>query len=351
MVKPRTRAPLHNLGICEHGGNVEKGGKGDIIDFSVNLNPYGPPDFVGSAVKGAMAEINMYPDTESTELRGRIAKKFGCEEEEILVGAGVSELIQLVALSFIKNRALIPKHTYGEYEAVVRVMDAEIKRIEMPTLKIHSGLIVEQLKEDDVIFLCNPNNPTGEYLGKKEIEGIIEKAETVDALLVIDEAYVDFVKSAFPSHDLISSTQNLIILKSLTKSYAIPGVRIGYAISSPGVINEMRKVKSPWSVSVFAQKIGLAAIEDENFLKHTKEKIERSKRRIEKELNVSSDANFYILDVKDAKEAKRALLNHGLLVRDCTSFGLPSHIRFSVKKEEENERLIDALQLYSTGSL
>ena len=353
MVKPRN--PLYGIEICEHGGKVESDKKSEVIDFSVNLNPYGPPDFVFDVIKEAMAEINKYPDTECSELREKISRKVGCGKEEVLVGAGVSELIQLVALSFVKHRALMLKHTYGEYEVAAKMVGAKTKRIEMPAVQINPEAIVAGMMKDDVVFLCNPNNPTGQYLGKNEIEQIIAEAEMVDALVVMDEAYVDFVRNAFPSHDMISSTQNLIILRSLTKSFAIPGVRVGYAISSEENIREMRKIKAPWNVSAFAQKIGIAVIgaEGDDFLVRTVEKIEMSKKKMEEAFGgaIRSDANFYIFDVCDGKasasasasEVKRELLKHGLMVRDCASFGLSAHIRFSVKKDEENELLIHFL--------
>ena len=352
MVKPRT--PLYGIEICEHGGKVEKANVDEVIDFSANLNPYGPPDFVFRAIKEAITEIKLYPDTESRELREKIAKKFGCEEEEVLVGAGVSELIQLVALAFVKDRALMLKHTYGEYEVAAKTIGAEIKHIEMPGLRVYPEQVVEEMKPNDVVFLCNPNNPTGQYLGKNELGQIIEEAERVAALVVIDEAYVDFVENAFPSYDF--STQNLVVLRSPTKSYAIPGIRLGYAISSEENIRAMRKVKVPWSVTAFAQRTGSAVISgaegSDEFLADTRKKIKRNKVKIEnwlreRDMHVESDANFYVLKVgpEKAKEVKRELLKQGLLVRDCTSFGLPSHIRFSVRQEEENERLMDALNM------
>ena len=348
MVKPRT--PLYEIGICEHGGKVESDKKGGVIDFSVNLKPYGPPDFVFTVIKEATLEINTYPDTESRELRKKIAKKFGCKEEEVLVGAGVSELIQLVAISFVKDRVLMLKHTYGEYEVAAKMMGGRINRIEMPGLRVYPERIVDEMKPNDVVFLYNPNNPTGQYLGKEELWQIIEEAERVDALVVIDEAYIDFVENAFLSHTF--STRNLVILRSLTKSYAIPGIRLGYAISSAENIRAMRKVKVPWSVTAFAQRTGSAVISgaegSDEFLADTRKKIKRSKVKIEdllreRDIHLHSDANFYVMDVGKAKEVKRELLKQGLLVRDCTSFGLPSHIRFSVRQEEENERLMDAL--------
>ncbi len=128
---------------------VDKDEVKGVIDFSVNLNPYGPPDFVFTAIKEAMTEIKMYPDTESKGLREKISKRFGCKEEEVLVGAGVSELIQLVALSFVKDRVLMLKHTYGEYGVAVQMISAEIKRIEMPGLRIYPALIVEENGADN----------------------------------------------------------------------------------------------------------------------------------------------------------------------------------------------------------
>jgi histidinol-phosphate aminotransferase len=341
LVKPR--AALDGLRVCEHGGELEGNKKSRIIDFSVNLNPYGPPDFIPKAIQEAIEEIGVYPDTECRTLREQIAEKSCCEKNEVLVGAGVSELIQLVALSFVKNRVLMPKHTYGEYEIATKMLGAQIKRVEMPDLRITPELIVEAMKTDDVVFLCNPNNPTGQYLDKNEIEQILEAAERVDTLVVIDEAYVDFVMNAFPTHKF--SMHNLIILRSLTKSFAIPGVRVGYAIASEAVIKELEKIKVPWSVSVCAQKAGAAVIgtDGDKFLAETRARIERSKDTIEKSLDVHTDANFYILEVGNAREVKKKLFEYGIQVRDCTSFGLPTHIRFSVRKDEENDLLMHHL--------
>jgi histidinol-phosphate aminotransferase len=338
LVKPR--AQLSDLSVCEHGG--EQDGT-EVIDFSVNLNPYGPPDFVPDVIKEAIEEIELYPDTECSELRAKISQKFGCGTDEVLVCAGVSELIQLVAVAFMKHRALMPQHTYGEYAVAATMMGAKIKRIEMPELRINPELLIEEMKPEDVVFLCNPNNPTGQYLVKNEVTQILEEAERVDALVVLDEAYVDFVRHAFHAHTLC--TRNMIILRSLTKSFAIPGVRVGYAIASEEIIRAMTKIKVPWSVSVFAQKIGAAVIgaRGDEFIAKTRALIEQSKRRIEYALGLHSDANFYILEVGAAGEVKRRLLSEGIQVRDCTSFGLPSYIRFSVRSDEENELLMQLL--------
>lgn len=219
------------------------GGTGRVLNFSVNLNPYGPPGFVLDEIRAATAEIDRYPDTGCAAMREQLAHKNGCAANELLVGAGVSELIQLVALSFVKDRVLIPVHTYGEYAPAARIIGAQLMPVAMPGLRIVPELIMDALQPDDVVFLCNPKNPTGQYLGEEALNGLVEAAERVNALVVLDEAYVDFVTDAFPAQRL--ARQNLIIVRSLTKSFAIPGIRIGYAISSNELVTAMERVKAP----------------------------------------------------------------------------------------------------------
>lgn len=341
MIKPR--AALDGLTARAHGGEPVSGGAGRVYDFSVNLNPYGPPEFVLDAIRDATAEIDRYPDIGCAALCEQLAHKYGCAADEILVGAGVSELIQLVALSLVKDRVLIPAHTYGEYEPAARIMGAQIKHVAMPGLRIVPAMIMDALQPDDVVFLCNPNNPTGQYLKEEAVKGIVEAAERVNALIVLDEAYIDFVTDAFPAQRL--AMQNLIIVRSLTKSFAIPGIRIGYAISSRELVTAMECVKIPWSVSAVAQKVGAAVLGagGDAFLADSRARIERSKQRIEAVLDVQSDANYYLLEVAHAARARRRLLERGFSIRDCTSFGLPRHIRFSVQQDGENELLVQYL--------
>jgi len=340
VVEPRSS--VLDLNICEHGG--VRGVNADIIDFSVSLNPYGPPDSIYDAIRMATEVVGLYPDNNSSELRMAISEKLGAFEEEILVGSGATELIRLVAMTFVRDGVLIPKYTYGEYKLASEVMDGRVRSIEMSDMLIPSEMIMSEVKRGDIIFLCNPNNPTGQYMKEDGIRGLTENAEDKDALLVIDEAYLDFVEGAYDTTKLASGSENLIILRSLTKSYTIPGIRLGYSIGSEANIAAMEKVKPPWNVDIFAQKVGVAAIRDEAFLNESQKKILMSKRKIEERLDLHSDANFYIMDVGDAKDVKSELMTHGVCVRDCSSFGLPSRIRFSVRRDAENEVLLNAVE-------
>ena len=155
--------------------------------------------------------------------------------------------------------------------------------------------------------------------------------------------YIDFVDGAFDLTETALDSENIILLRSLTKAYCIPGIRLGYLLASKKIVKEIRKVKPPWNVSTFAQAAGIAAMKDETFLLDSRKKILNSKKIIENQIDVHSDSNFYLHYVKDAKKVKKELMDYGVLVRDCTSFGLPSHIRFSVRKNEENEVFLNAL--------
>jgi histidinol-phosphate aminotransferase len=173
---------------------------------------------------------------------------------------------------------------------------------------------------------------------------IMDRVEDTDSLLILDEAYIDFVADGKTNMKLRDRLDNVIVLRSLTKSYTIPGLRIGYAISSEKNIKILRKVKPPWTVSIFAQKVGVVALKHESFIENSVRKILKSKIVIESILPVKTDANFYLYHVGDAKRTVEYLLKIGIFVRDCTSFNLPEHIRFSVRKDSENMMLIDALK-------
>ncbi|MDY6931149.1 MAG: histidinol-phosphate transaminase [Halobacteriota archaeon] len=340
MVEPRSS--VLDLKICEHGGR--SGANAGIIDFSASLNPYGPPDSIYAAIRKATEEIGLYPDNNSNELRMAISEKLGITVEGLLVGSGSTELIRLVAMTFVSKDVLIPKHTYGEYGPASEMMGGRVRTVDMPEMLINSEMIIGEISRGDVIFLCNPNNPTGQYLRKDDIKWLTDSAEDNDALLVIDEAYIDFVENAYDTTKLASDSENLIVLRSLTKSYAIPGIRLGYSIGSEANTLAIKKVKPPWNVDIFAQKVGVAAINDKTFLSDSKRKILTSKKKIAKRLNLHSDANFFIMDVGAATDVRSKLMNKGVCVRDCSSFGLPSRIRFSVRRDEENELLLRSIE-------
>ena len=362
-VEPRPE--VAGIEPCYHGGidYAELKALGfapeKVVDFSVCTNPFMPPPGVKKALQ--KIAIGQYPDSQATELKERLSKKLGVEEDNILVGSGVIELIRLLALAYLRKAdlVLVLEPTFGEYELVCEMLGARVAKQwakEKEAFRPQVEKAVDFIKERHprAVFICNPNNPTGVYLWREDIETILDSLE--GGLLILDEAYISFVDGAWSSLKLISS-DNLVILRSMTKDFGLAGLRIGYAISSREIIANLRKVCPPWNVSVVAQKIGTFVLEREDYLAQTKVKVKRSKEFLIKELSrlglppLPSETHFFLLKVGKASKFRHDLLKEGILVRDCTSFGLPEYVRISPRTINECRRLVSAVEkvLHQSG--
>jgi len=332
-----------------------------IIDFSVCTNPFLPPPSVRQIRLGDVS-IEQYPDSEATELKQRLSEKLSVPPDNILVGSGTTELIRLIALAYFRQGdiVLIPEPTYGEYEVAVRIAGAKPFKHWMraednfaPRIEDIADLIKKH--HPKAIFICNPNNPTGKYLSRQEIESIL--ATLGRGLLVLDEAYLAFIDRTWSSLDLISKG-NVVILRSMTKDYALPGLRLGYAIASGGIIDNLRRVCPPWNVNAVAQKVGAMILEDEDYLEQSKPQIRVAKQFLLNELSqlgfelLPSDAHYFLVKVGNARAFRATLLRHGIQVRDGTSLGLPEYIRIAPRTLPECQRLIDVVgKLKEKGEL
>ncbi|AMQ19207.1 aminotransferase class I/II-fold pyridoxal phosphate-dependent enzyme [Thermococcus peptonophilus] len=308
-----------------HGGARRK--EEGLIDFSASLNPY-PPKWLNEMFERAKEISDRYPYYE--ELEDGLSELVG---ESVTVTAGITEALYLLGILALRRRkVIIPTHTYGEYERVARIFGADV--IKGPNDPEGLSQLVE---ESSVVFFCNPNNPDGRFYREKGLRPLLDAIEDKNALLVLDEAFIDFVERPESPEG-----ENIVKLRTFTKSYGLPGIRIGYVL---GFSEAFRSVRMPWAIG----STGVAFLEflmDDMFqhLRKTMPLIWREKKRIEKALGVKSDANFFIKHVENAKKTVEELKKRGILVRDCTSFGLPEYIRFSVRKPEENEVLIRAFQ-------
>lgn len=311
--------------ITEHGGYKFK--DREYIDFSISVNPYQPEwkDEVflrASELATGYAYIN--------DLEKELEDLIG---EEITITAGITEAIYIVGIILLRqaDRVLIPEHTYSEYERISRMFGCKI-------VKCNPESMHKAVEKNTAVFFCNPNNPDGKYYSPNELKPLIETVEDTESILILDEAFMDFVKD-FKSPD----SERIVKLRTFTKSYGMPGIRAGYIA---GFAEEFRRARMPWNSSAgyaFLEKI----IEDGfGFLKYSIPKIWDEKNKIEKILGVQSDANFFLM------KADKKMLNHlksnGIIVRDCKSFGLEGYIRFSVRKPEENAKLIEILKSFSS---
>ncbi|MEM2081312.1 MAG: threonine-phosphate decarboxylase CobD [Candidatus Bathyarchaeia archaeon] len=363
------REEIRQLKPCIHGGEVWEIigksviGRGEIFDFSSNINPLGPSPKSIEAIKNSLELIPTYPDPDSTALRDAIAGSFsGLSRENVIVGNGSTELIYLFADVFMSKGdvALIPAPTFGEYEKAVRKAGARSKFVKLsPSFKVDPAVFAREIKGVKAIFVCNPNNPTSMLTRRADLAEIIEIALEEETLVFLDEDFIEFVdeEKRFSFVGEIKRYPNLIVLRSFTKFFGLTGLRVGYGIAADEIIEVLSVAKAPWNVNCLAQVAAVAALKDEKHADKTSRLIKREREFLAGELEKISclkvypaDANFFFIDVRQsgftAAQLKEKMLEYGVLIRDCTSFaGIDEHyIRVAVKTRRENEKLLEALR-------
>ncbi|GAB6100492.1 threonine-phosphate decarboxylase CobD [Halanaerocella petrolearia] len=350
----------------DHGGNIRAAVKEynldptEIIDFSANINFLGPPKSVTKIIENNLAGIKDYPDPECSQLKSVIAEQEAVEEDNLLVGNGAVELIYLLAKVLQSTEALVLAPTFSEYRLAVesiggRVEEFQIEREEDFTINLDD--LLPKLEEVDIFFLCNPNNPTGKFLTREEVIEIINYAASQDTFLVVDEAFVDFLEEDITVIDLVNQYDNLFVLRSLTKFFAIPGLRLGYGVANKKLIKQLEAGKDPWNVNYFAQFAGRVALNDKEYIAKTKKAIFREKEFLYQKLTDFSPfkvyyphANYIFIDLRKSNltssRLEEKLARQGILIRNCNTYsGLgEDFIRVAVKSREDNLRLINKLQ-------
>ena len=342
-----TPAELRELGL-----NIE-----DVIDFSSNINPLG----MSAYLKDAMANIDIsrYPDPDCLELREALAKETGVDSSSIIIGNGSTELIHLIARAFLgrNSAAVILSPTYGEYEMACRLAGTEpafIKAEEGRDFRWSIPGVCKQIKAiaPRVVFLCNPNNPTGVLLRSSDVVKIA--AAAAPGLLIIDEAYMPFADDPWDATTLLDM-ENIVVMRSMTKDYAVAGIRLGYIAATADVIERLKCYQPFWSVNAIAQAVGLAAINDNKHITKARKTIAEARAYLLKSIEdvgldvIPSSTNFLLIKVGNAESVRRALLRQGICVRDCTSFGLPQYIRIAMQPLPECRRFVDGLRAVATG--
>lgn len=338
----------------------------EIIDFSANINPLGLPDSVRQALAGNLDAAAWYPDPAATELTNQISQQTGQPPERVLVGNGGAELIYLLAGSAMPVRAVVTAPTFSEYElAVLSRPYGGVHRFPLRPgdLRLDVPAFVEYLRQQaesahvNLVFLCNPNNPTGALIERNDVLAVAECCAAQGTTLVVDESFMDFVADSRPYSVVgdIPRQPNLVVLKSLTKFYALPGLRLGYLLADHGLIRQLKKIQIPWSVNVLAQLAGAVALNDRDYANRTKDWLGRELPWLAESLAglglrvYQPAANFILVGLDPAgptsTEVWRLLAARGILVRDCRTFSeLGQHfLRLAVRMRPENQRLIQNL--------
>lgn len=337
-----------------HGGDIYR--HPDVIDFSVNTNPLGTPESVKRAVQESVAKIEHYPDVRCEALREAISRFEQVNMEEILCGNGAAELFFAAVQAVWPQKALVIAPSFSEYEEALRSVGAEVEYYylcEEDNFQIREDYVDKLSEEIDMIFLCNPNNPTGVLLERKFILEVLKRCKEKNSLFVLDECFVDFVEEP-ENHtikDMLKEYPNLFLLKAFTKRYAMAGVRLGYGLSSnQRLLEKIQHCGQPWAVSTVAQKAGIAALKEEEYVKRSMDYVHAQRKKLIKNLTLlgyktfDSKANYIFFQGEEGLYEK--CLEKGILIRDCSNYyGLKKgYYRVAVKLQEENEKLLEVLK-------
>lgn len=352
------------MNINCHGADIYTASKkfeideDDIVDFSSNINPLGIPDNVQEAIIRSIKYSNRYPDINSRELTHSLSNYESVPENWIFCSNGAADAIFRIALHLKPQNALLLSPTFSEYEQALNTVGTNIKYYnleEQAGFKLTDNIISNINKGTNIVFICNPNNPTGQLTDKLLLEKIVNHCKLMDVIVVIDECFIDFVidKEKYSTNNLLEKYDNLIILKAFTKIYAIPGIRLGYCISSnKDIILGLKISGPPWNVSTIAQAAGVASLEEREYViksvRYVKEQREYLINEINK-LNIKtyeSHANYIFFKFDGDINLYDEFLKKGVLIRSCSNYRNlnDKYYRIAVKSEYENKLLIKKIK-------
>ncbi len=343
-----------------HGGDItsykERHGR-DPLDFSASLNPFGLPDAVRAALHQAVDHATPYPDPLCRELAAALSRRLGVPAEQVYLGNGAADLIFRLVSTLRPKAALLTAPSFAEYARALAAADCEVRR---HALREEDGF---QLRENilaainpglDLLFLCQPNNPTGLLIEPALLRRILTRARAAGTFLVVDECFLEFTDDprSFSLLGEVTASPGLLILGSFTKLYGMAGVRLGYAVAGDSALVErLHLAGQPWAVSVFAQAAGLAALTAEDYVRDSLAFLRSERRWLLANLGqlplrvFPSQAN-YVFFYSDHHHLGEELAERGMLIRDCRNFpGLrPGFYRVAVRTRADHTRLLQALR-------
>ncbi len=347
-----------------HGGNIYEAAKRyslkeeEILDFSSNINPLGMSKKALKGLRDNLKHVVRYPDSNSTKLREAIGKYHSINPENILVGNGATALIHHIPRVLRPKRVLMPVPTFSEYASACKASGAKIKYIrleEADGFRIDDEKLIRSLDNTNLLFLCNPNNPTGQLLPRKGVLKIVDKAEKNGVIVVLDEVFIDYAERESLIKEAVKK-KNLIVLRAFTKFFAMPGLRLGYIAANSDIINMLKEEMGTWPVNSLAQIAGEIILKDRDYIQKSIRYIEKERTHLIKGISeidglkpFPSSTNFILIRIKkdglNVSMLYDILAKRGILIRDCTNFGLGNKFfRIAVKRRYENNRFLNELK-------
>jgi histidinol-phosphate aminotransferase len=330
----------------------------EVIKLSSNENPLGSSPKAVEAIKRGSRRVNVYPDPKAEELKRAISGYLDVGEECIAIGNGSDELVDLICKAFMDpgDEVLIPLPTFSEYELACRINGGRPKFVELSDFKWDGKVLAKSLTKARLAFIGRPNNPTGNSIS----EGGLEELLATGKLVVVDEAYGEF--AGYSTVGKIKKRDNLLVLRTFSKAFGLAGLRVGYVLGTPKLIQALERIRAPFSVNSLAQVAAVAALGDEKFLRRVKNVVKNGREYLQRELPkfglrvLPSDANFIMANVgglgTDAPSFCDFLARQGILIRDLSGFrGAGSNwVRITVGTPKQNKRLVSMIKRYKGGS-
>ncbi|UTR09632.1 histidinol-phosphate transaminase [Evansella sp. LMS18] len=329
-------------------------GLSEVVKLASNENPYGYSPKVKEAISQALTDLAVYPDGYAREIREKTAEALGVKETELIFGNGSDEVILILCRAILtkSDNIVTAAPTFPQYRHNAVIEGAEVKEVPLKDGVHDLDAMLEAIDENTkMVFVCNPNNPTGTYVGEKVFSEFLEKVPS-DVLVISDEAYYEYVEAAdYPQTlPMLKEYPNLIILRTFSKAYGLASLRIGYGIAHEEVVKAIDPGREPFNTNTLAQKAACAALEDKDFISECYEKNRTEMKRYEefcKENNLDffpSQTNFILIDFnKPGGEVFNYLLSKGFITRNGEALGYPSAVRITLGNKEQNERILKEL--------
>jgi histidinol-phosphate aminotransferase len=331
-----------------------------VVKLSSNENPLGPSPRALAAIQTAAAQVHRYPDAGSLALRQGLAARFGLDPEMVICTNGSDEMVFLLCLAFLRegDQAVMAHGSFISYYLRTLEMGGQAVRVPLRAYAHDLDAMADAITDRTrLLFLCNPNNPTGTTNSAAEVARLLERVPD-HVLVVVDEAYIEFVEQPDYPHllaDLGTGRDNIILLRTFAKIYGLAGLRLGYAFGAPELMAYLERARPTFNVNALAQAAGLAALEDEEHLARSRAHAAACRTLFMHELQaldlqpIPSNTNFIAVPVGDDMAVTAALMDHGFTVNPLAGWGLPGHIRISFGTDDENARFFVALRTVLRG--
>ncbi len=325
-----------------------------VIKLASNENPLGASPKAVAAMRRVLSGVNRYPDSNSFFLKRKIAQVNGLSPAQVVLGNGSDELIDVVIKTFVEDdeNIVTSEGTFLEYGIIAQINNRQVRTAPLKYFKYDLEALRRRIdRKTKLVFIANPNNPTGTYVTKTELNEFLDDLPD-SALVVLDEAYDAFIDVAdFPDSLALLRRRAVVVLKTFSKAYGLAGARLGYALAHPELAGYLERVRQPFNVNLLAQAAGLAALDDRTFLSRTRRAVLDGKHFLYAEFSklglayVPSVANFILVDVGlDGVAVFREMLRYGVIVRDMKQYALGNFIRVTVGTKQENRRLVRVLR-------